>query len=465
MNVLLLGIALYILLQFAIGLLVSHRSSDEKDYLLAGRSLGPLLGTFTVFATWYGAESVIGAAGLIYSDGFSGATGDPFGYAFCLIFLGLVFAIPLWRRQYTTFGDFFRERYSSGVEKLFVLLVIPSSIFWAAAQVRAFGHIISVVSDVDVELAIMGAALLITVYTVVGGMRATAVTDLIQGIALIVGLLVLFFAVVNVHGLLPLIESVPAERIQFFSTTGMGFWEIVEQWALPICGATLAAEVISRILATRSAQTARSASIMGGLFYLVFGFIPVFLGLVGPGLVSGLEDPEQIIPALAGQYLTTFMYILFAGALVSAILSTVDSALLAAASLLSHNIIVPLKQGKSEQQKVRIARLSVVALGILAWYLAVNAGGVYELIETAVAFGTAGVFVVGSIGLFSRFGDQYSAYAALVAGSLIWFVGEYYTGFTTPYLLALAGAALAYVLVAMIQTFAGRSSVTETGQG
>ena len=159
------------------------------------------------------------------------------------------------------------------------------------------------------------------------------------------------------------------------------------------------------------------------------------------------------------------MYILFAGALVSAILSTVDSALLAAASLLSHNIIVPLKQGKSEQQKVRIARLSVVALGILAWYLAVNAGGVYELIKTAVAFGTAGVFVVGSIGLFSRFGDQYSAYAALVAGSLIWFVGEYYTGFTTPYLLALAGAALAYVLVAMIQTFAGRSRVTETGQG
>ncbi len=451
MNTILIGISVYILLQFIIGLLASRRAGDEKDYLLAGRSLGPILGTFTVFATWYGAESVIGAAGLIYSDGFSGATGDPFGYAFCLIILGLVYAIPLWRRQYTTFGDFFRQRYSSGVEKLFVLLVVPSSIFWAAAQVRAFGHIISVVSDIDVELAIMGAATLITLYTMAGGMRATAITDLIQGIALIAGLLVLFFAVINAHGLVTLIESVPPERMQFLSAQGMGFWEVVEQWALPICGATLAAEVISRILATNSAGTARSASVLGGLLYLVFGFLPVFLGLIGPGLIAGLEEPEQIIPALASQHLATLPYILFAGALVSAILSTVDSALLAAASLLSHNIVVPLKGSVSERQKVRIARTAVVILGVLAWYLAVHAGGVYELIETAVAFGTAGVFVVGTIGLFCKFGDQYSAYAALIAGSFIWFVAEYYSDVATPYLLALAGAILAYVTVGLLE--------------
>ena len=453
MNTILIGVIIYIIVQFAIGLIVSHKARDEKDYLLAGRSLGPVLGVFTVFATWYGAESVIGAAGLIYSDGFAGATGDPFGYAFCLILLGMVFAIPLWRRQYTTFGDFFRERYSPGVEKLFVLLVIPSSVFWAAAQVRAFGHIISVISSINVELAILGAAILITIYTVVGGMRATAVTDLIQGIALIVGLLILFFVVVGNHGLVTLIEDIPADRIQLFSGSDLSFWEIVEEWALPICGATLAAEVISRILAMRSANTARVAAVGGGILYLIFGFIPVFLGLTGVQLVPGLENPEEIIPELAGAYLSTFFYILFAGALVSAILSTVDSALLAAASLLSHNIVVPLRKNSDDSEKVLFARLAVFFLGFMAWYLAVHAGGVYELIETAVAFGSAGVFVVGCIGLFSRFGNEYSAYAALITGSVGWFILEYYTDVTTPYILALASAVISYCLIAVVNVF------------
>lgn len=462
MNIILLGVFVYILAQFAIGLLVSHKSRDEKDYILAGRSLGLVLGTFTVFATWYGAESVIGAAGIIYTDGFAGATGDPFGYAFCLILFGLVYAIPLWRRQYTTFGDFFRERYSNGVEKLFVLLVVPSSVLWAAAQIRAFGHIISVISDINPELTIAGAAVLIIIYTMAGGMRATAVTDLIQGIALIIGLVILFVVVISDQGFSHLVDSVPPDRFQIFSSHGMTFWQIVEAWALPICGATLAMEIVSRILATKSARTAQLSSIFGGLLYLVFGFIPVFLGLVGAQLVPGLENPEEIIPTLASQHLSTFTYILFAGALVSAILSTIDSVLLAAASLISHNVIIPLKGSMNEGEKVLFARWAVMILGIIAWYFAVNAGGVYELIEAAVGFGSAGVFVVGTLGLFFAFGNKYSAYAGLLAGALIWFIAEYHSDISIPYLTALAGATISYIVTALITSVALNTETVKT---
>ena len=256
MNTVLAGVIIYILVQFALGLLVSHRARDEQDFILAGRTLGPLLGAFTVFATWFGAESVIGAAGNIYSNGFSGSSSDPFGYGLCLIVLGIVFAIPLWRRQYTTFGDFFRERFSTRVEKLFVILVVPSSIFWAAAQVRAFGHVVSVISDIDVEITIAGAAVLITAYTMVGGMRATAVTDLIQGIALMVGLLVLFYFIVDAAGgFSASLQQVPLDRIRLEPDPAVSIWQVIEKWAVPICGATLAAESIARILATRSAGT------------------------------------------------------------------------------------------------------------------------------------------------------------------------------------------------------------------
>ncbi len=109
MQPVLIGIAVYLVLQFAIGLAVSRKIASETDYLLAGRSLGVGLAAFSIFATWFGAETIVGAAGSIYSDGLGGGSADPFGYGLCLVVLGLVIAAPLWRRNYTTFGDLFRE--------------------------------------------------------------------------------------------------------------------------------------------------------------------------------------------------------------------------------------------------------------------------------------------------------------------------------------------------------------------
>jgi Na+/proline symporter len=451
MNTILIGLSIYILVQFAIGLLAVRHSENETDFILAGRGLGPLLGSFTVFATWFGAESVIGAAGNIYENGLSGSSSDPFGWGLCLILMGCVYAVPLWKRNYTTFGDFFRERYSSQIEKFFVLLVVPSSIFWSAAQIRAFGQIVSVISDVDVEMAISGAAVLIIVYTMIGGMRATAVTDLIQGIALVVGLIVLFIFVINAAGGIgPSIEQVPLERIKL--NTEVSLLSIIEKWAVPICGATLAAESIARILATRSENTARFSAVSGGVLYIVVGMIPLYIGLVGPELIPELEDSEQIIPSLAKEHLSTFFYILFCGALVSVILSTVDSAVLAAASLISHNVVVPLKKEISDKSKVTVVRVSIVVIGLIAYYFAINAEGVYELIYTAVSFGTAGVFVVGTLGLFTRIGKQYSAYAGFIAGSALWVIGEYLTSWETPYLVALFGATVLYLLIAFVES-------------
>src|SRR5688572_28143132 len=166
MQPVLIGIGVYLLVQVAFGIAVSRRMASESDYLIAGRRLGVGLAAFSIFATWFGAETVVGAAGSIYSDGLAGGSADPFGYGLCLVVLGVVIAVPLWRRQYTTFGDLFRERYSIGVERLAVLLMVPTSVLWAAAQIRAFGQVVSASSDLDVNVAITGAAVLVIVYTV-----------------------------------------------------------------------------------------------------------------------------------------------------------------------------------------------------------------------------------------------------------------------------------------------------------
>jgi Na+/proline symporter len=425
--------------------------ATENDYLLAGRRLGLGLAAFSIYATWFGAETIVGAAGSIYSDGLSGGSADPFGYGLCLIVLGAVIAVPLWRRQYTTFGDLFRERYSGGVERLAILLMIPTSVLWAAAQIRAFGQVVSASSELEVSIAITAAAVFVVIYTVIGGLLADAVTDFVQGIAVVLGLVVLMVVIAGANGgAAGIAAMIEPERLGLFSLEDRSVLELIEAWAVPVFGSLLAVEMLSRIQGCRSAEVARNATFLGAGLYLGVGLIPVALGLAGPTLVPNLDDPEQVVPILAQRYLSTFGYVLFAGAVISAILSTVGSCLLAAASLASHNLIVPLRPRWSESKKVWSARIGVIVFGGLAYAIALYAGGIYELVATASAFGSAGIFVIGVFGLFTSFGGARSAYAALIAGMVVWVAGEYVLGWATPYVISLGSALTAYVVAALL---------------
>jgi Na+/proline symporter len=453
LNTVLVGVLIYLVVQFLIGILVSRHIANESDFLIAGRRLGVGLAGFAVFATWFGAETVVGSAGNIYENGLAGGSGEPFGYALCLFLLGLVFAAAFWRKGYTTLGDLFRVRYSRGVEKLFVLLAVPGSIFWAAAQIRAFGQVVSVISEVDVTIAISLAAVFVIIYTALGGMMANAVTDLVQGLCLIVGLVILFAAVLDVTGgfgaALALVEP---DRLRFFEVFAeRPALESVERWVVPILGPLFAAELVGIILSARSPGTARNAVVLGGTLYLGVGLIPVFIGLIGPALEPAIADPEQIIPHIASQYLSPLVYVLFAGALISTILSTVDSALLAASSLVSHNVIVSLKPGISEAAKLRAARICVLIFGVIAYGMALRASGIYDLIWTAVQIGSAGVVVAGTFGLFTNLGHSYSAYVSLITGMVMWASSEYLFKLATPFTVAIASALGAYLLVAALE--------------
>jgi Na+/proline symporter len=294
MQPVLIGIGAYLLVQFAIGLLVSRHIASETDYLLAGRRLPMGLAAVSIFATWFGAETVVGAAGSIYSDGLAGGSADPFGYGLCLIVLGVFIAMPLWRRRYTTFGDLFRERYSVGVERFAVLLMVPTSVLWAAAQIRAFGQVVSASSGVDVSVAIAAAAVFVVVYTVVGGLLADVITDFVQSIAVIVGLIVVLAAVSDANGgLAALVGAIDPKRLQLFSTADATPLEILEAWAVPVCGSLLAVEMLSRILGCKTAETARNATLLGAGLYLLVGLIPVTIGLAGPTLYRGSMSPSS----------------------------------------------------------------------------------------------------------------------------------------------------------------------------
>lgn len=461
MNWVLFGVLAYVLAQLAVGMLVSRRIASEADYLLAGRRLSMGLGTFTIFATWFGAETCIGAAGEVYKNGLAGGTADPFGYSACLLLMGVFFASRLRRMGLSTLADLFARRYSRGSERLAALLLAPTSVIWAAAQIRAFGQVIAAVSAFEVELAIVIATAVVIAYTAFGGLMADVYTDFIQGVALILGLVILLVVVVMAGGGMSatIAAADPRRLLGGFGESG---WATLESWAIPICGSLFSQELAARVLASRSPRTARSVSVAGGLLYLVVGLIPVAIGIAGVRLLPDMAYPEQLLPQLARQHLPLFLYVLFAGALISAILSTVDSALLAASALVSHNVLLPLRPACSEAGKLRMARWCTVIFGLAAYALAVSAESVHGLVEEASAFGSAGIFVCMLFALQGNFGGVRSAYGALGTGAAVWICGAYGEAWSHPYLVSIAAATCAYLLPALIGKVRARQRSVST---
>lgn len=452
MNTLLIGILVYIVLQLAVGFIISRRIKNETDYLLGGRSLGYPLATFSIFATWFGAESCIGTAGAAYSSGLAGVRADPFGYGICLILMGFFIAVPLYKMRLTTVADFFRIRFSDKTERVTAILMIPTSLLWAAAQIRAFGLILSSTSDLNLTLAISISAFVVIVYTVFGGLLADAWTDIIQGSILIIGLFILVPTIVShFGGIEETINLVEGERLSFMSYGGSNFFHnsllFIESWSIPICGSLVAQEAISRVLASRNHKIAKRSALFAGSFYIMIGLIPLSIGLIGFNLFPGLSNEEQILPLVAQKFLPSFLYIVFIGALVSAILSTVDSSLLACSALLSHNIVIPIRKNITEKGKLLLERSGVVIMGLLAFILAVYAEGVYNLVKDASAFGSSGIFILMMIGLFTKFGNSSSAVSALIAGATTWIIGHYVLENELSYVLSLSVSSLTFFLV------------------
>jgi Na+/proline symporter len=454
---------LYVAVQLGVGVWVSRRIRTEGDYLVAGRSLGPLLATSSVFATWFGAETCVGAAGQVYEHGPAAVSADPFGYGLCLLLMGALLAGPLWRRSVITLADLFRERYSRTVERTVALLLIPGSLLWAAAQIRAFGTVLAATGGFSPETGMLVAIIVVLLYTSTGGMLADAWTDVLQGGVLVAALVTLL--VVALPDVPTLLEQQPAAAA---ASEPRGFWVTLDAWAIPVVGSLFSQELLMRISSSRSARLARRSSIAAGVIYLVIGAIPVVLGLLGRVHVPGIEEADAVLPAVTRHYLGELGFVILSGALISAILSTVDSALLACGSLVSHNLVPDSVRHKSPKAPLRLARASVVILGIAAYGLAHGSDGVHELVQESSAFGSTGLFVIGIMALGPRAGGAAAALSALGGGLISWVVLAHVLHSPVAYLGSLACAAGGYTVAMLIERWrAGRVAreVSEPGDG
>ena len=402
--------------------------------------------SFSLFATWFGTETCIGSSAAVYEKGLSGSRADPFGYSICLLLMGLLLAARLRRGKYVTLADYFRERYGSSVEKIAIWLMVPSSLFWAAAQVRAFGQIISFSTALPVTIAITLSILFVIVYTLLGGLLGDIYTDLIQGIIIAAGLISLIILFLkHTPNLSQILGSIDSFRLSFIGPQET-LLQRIDRWMVPILGSLTAQEALSRLLAARSVPIARNACFVACAVYLMVGLIPVFLGLVGPYVLPNISNSEQFLVTIAEGVLPKIVFIVFAGALISAILSTIDSILLAISALISHNLLVPVLGIKTEKRRILSARFIVILSGAVSYLIALSAEGILSLVITASSFGTSGLLVITLMGFYTKIGSERSANLALLGGLIIWPLTKYIFNLEAPYLASILAAVILFLL-------------------
>ena len=199
---LMVSVLAYFAVTIGIGLWAARRVHNSKDYLVAGRSLPLYMSMATVFATWFGAETVLSVSATFAKDGLGGIIADPFGSSFCLLFVALFFARAFYRMDLLTIGDFYRKRYSKPVEVVTSVAITASYLGWTSAQLTALGLVFSVLSGGAIGLGtgIVIGGLVVLGYTIWGGMWSVALTDLFQTVVILIGLTAVAFLVGGMAG-------------------------------------------------------------------------------------------------------------------------------------------------------------------------------------------------------------------------------------------------------------------------
>ena len=432
-------VALYLVASIAIGLWAARRVHNSRDYVVAGRSLPLTMSFALVFATWFGAETVLGVSATFLQDGMGGIVADPFGFSFCLVLIALFFARAFYRLNLLTIGDFYRKRYNKPVEVASSVCITLSYLGWTSAQFTALGFVFHALSGGAIPLG-WGIALgagAVLVYTLFGGMFSIAYTDLFQTAIIIVGLLYLAFLLGGMAGGFDavVLHAAQAEKFHFWPQPELReVLAFVAAFLTAALGSIPQQDVFQRVTAAKDADTAVRGTLIGGIVYFCMAFVPIFLAysallidpqMVGPLAAGDANQSQLILPKLILGHTPLFAQVMFFGALLSAIMSSASGALLAPTSLFTENVLRPFLPHMSDRQFLLTLRLVLVifALAVLVFALESDAS-IYQMVQNAYKVTLVSAFAPLVLGLFWKRATTAGALLSVVLGLVTWLLME-----------------------------------------
>ena len=435
MNTLLVFVVLYLLGTLALGVWAGTRVKNTADFALAGRRLPLIMVITTPFATWFGAETVMGIPAKFVQGGLGAIVEDPFGAGTCLILVGVFFAAKLYKHNLLTIGDFYRQRYGTGIEVFCSIAIILSYLGWVAAQITALGLVFSVLTNgaMSETTGMIVGTLAVLVYVVIGGFLAVAWTDFIQMIVLVVGMSVIAVFASDLAGGAGVVIDLATTRElwNFFpapSFTDIAFF--IGAALTMMLGSIPQQDVFQRVMSAKDADTARNGAVIGGVSYILFAFVPMFIvaaAVVVMGdqaLALAKDDYQRLLPTFVLTKMPLVMQILFFGALLSAIKSTSSATLLAPSTSFVENILKNLRPGMTDKQQLFAMRWTIVAFTgvVLAYAIAMKGTPIYDLVSSAYQVTLVGAFVPLVMGLYWKRATTQGAIFSIAAGVSVWVV-------------------------------------------
>ncbi len=422
-NVILMGVVFYMMIMVAIGVYASRGTQSLTDFIVAGRKMPLWLCSVSIFATWFGSGTMMGAGTAAYEGDTLLMIGEPFGSGLCLFLSGLFFARLYRRTRFLTWPEFFKARYGKIASAFGSVADVSAHIIWLGGVLFTFGVLMESLAGAPMAVGIFGGLFVIVIYTMIGGMWAVALTDFIQMLVFVLGMFVLlYFVLDDAGGWSAVVAQLPEHsfRAMPLEHTFDNWIGHIHVWMALGVAAVASSSIIQRALSARSEGVAQNSFYIAAFGYLTIGLVPLMLGFAATVTLPDLDDPNSVLTDLAIKHMHPAFVALFVGAILSAIMSTSDSILLGVSSIISTNLLPLVKKDPSQKLRLQVARYAIPFCGLIATYVAFNADRVVEVLIESAAVLLAAIVVPFVLCFWWDKANRSGALAGMAGGMIAW---------------------------------------------
>lgn len=429
-----IGLGAYFALMLGIGFWVKNKISTAEDYLVAGRSFNMFFNTATLTSCFIGGAVVIAIPGTTYSTGIWndeflwGSIISAGGGVACLVVAGLFYMPKLWRLKLLSLGDFFYNRYGHAAGLMATCLIAFTFVFWVAVQVLVFAKVAGSILGWGFVTSILVAVIVICAYTLMGGLWAVCMTDVVQVSLVVLGLCILTPLTIDaVGGWDTFVANIPKEKTQVVPHVASAkvFLAYFGAWIMIGLGSVTSPDLMQRSFSAKTPAVARNSAIAAALItWFTVGLVLclTYAGeiLINAGALPGdiiNDDPELLLPLLFKTIMPTGLVVLFLGACLAAVISAADSALLALAGMLSKNIVKDVvKPDLSDKGLVTASRALVLTASVLATIIAISLPSAFTLLALCFDLILCCLFGPLTLGLYFKKTNAYGTIAGMIVG-------------------------------------------------
>ena len=421
-------VVFYLLVMLFIGWYSSKKITSNTDFMVAGRRLGPFLMAGTLAATEIGGGSSLGVVQQgMQNHGISAAWYIiTMGFAFVI----LTFLAPKFRAATVkTVPEYFRRRYGKSAGLVTAIIMLLPLIGLTAGQFIASSVILSTMLGISYKTAVIIVAVVVTIYSIMGGLWSVTLTDFIQVFLIIIGMIIAVpFAMRLAGGWGNVVANVPAETFNMFK--GYSPMAVISLTIMYVATFTVGQEAVSRYYAARDGKAAKQGSILAAIINFIYAFIPAVLGIITLALINmgkfNAEDFADVgaryaLPVLAMEAMPAVICgLLFAG-IISATMSSSDSDLLGAGSIFANDIYrAVLKPDATSEDVMKVTKIVMAIVGVVSMFIALfNTSSLVNLLMFCFTLRAAGAFFPYVLGHYWTGASLAGTIASLISGSIV----------------------------------------------